>query len=61
MSNVTLNIILFRNEREEVPDEWQHKALYLELPYDNVRRLHLQYEGFEEGMTLYTIVIYNRL
>ena len=38
-----------RNEREEVPDEWIHKALYLSMPYDNETRLHYQYEGFETG------------
>ena len=38
-----------RIEREEVPDDWIHKALYLDLPYDNVKRLHFQYEGFEFG------------
>ena len=38
-----------RNERDEVPDEWIQKALYLELPFDNVRRLHYQYENFDLG------------
>lgn len=36
-----------RIERDEVPDDWIHKALYLSLPYDNVKRLHFQHEGFE--------------
>lgn len=36
-----------RNEREEVPDEYIQKALYLNLPYDNVKRLHFQYTGFD--------------
>jgi len=35
-----------RNEREEVPDEWVMKALYLDLPYDNVRRIHYEYDGY---------------
>ena len=38
-----------RVERDEVPDEWIHKALYLTLPYDNVKRMHYQYDGFEKG------------
>ena len=36
-----------RNERDEVPDEWIQKALYLELPYSNVERSHYQFEGFD--------------
>lgn len=36
-----------RNEREEVPDEYVQKAMYLNLPYDNVKRLHLQFQGFD--------------
>ena len=35
-----------RNEREEVPDESIQKALYLNLPFDNVKRLHNEYQGF---------------
>lgn len=38
-----------RNEREEVPDEYVQKAMYLNLPYDNVKRLHLQFQGFDAG------------
>jgi len=38
-----------RNELEEVPDELYHKATYLNLPYDNVKRLHYQYDGFNPG------------
>ena len=38
-----------RNEREEVPDETVHKAMYLNLPYDNVKRMHYEYEGFDPG------------
>lgn len=36
-----------RNEREEVPDEWIQKALHLNLPFDNVKRLHYQHHGFD--------------
>jgi len=39
-----------RNERDEVPDEYIQKALYLNLPYDNVRRLHYEFEGFDPGL-----------
>ena len=42
-----------RNERDEVPDEWIQKALHLHLPFDNVKRLHYQYEGFETSMYLH--------
>ena len=42
-----------RNERDEVPDEWLQKALYMKLPYDNVKRTHFQHEGFEVGMYIY--------
>ncbi len=37
-----------RNERSEVPDDWIQKAVYLELPFDNVRRLHYQHEGYQD-------------
>ena len=40
------------NRTEKVPDEWIHKALFLSLPYDNVKRLHFQHEGFEHGACL---------
>ncbi|ELU17895.1 hypothetical protein CAPTEDRAFT_188601 [Capitella teleta] len=30
-----------RTERDEVPDEWIHKALYLNLPFDNFKK-HLR-------------------
>jgi trehalose/maltose hydrolase-like predicted phosphorylase len=36
-----------RNERDEIPDEYIQKALYLNLPYDNVKRMHYQHEGFD--------------
>ncbi len=39
-----------RNEREEVPDEWIQIALYYNLPFDNVKRLHNAFEGFEQSM-----------
>jgi len=39
-----------RNERVEVPDEYIQKALYLNLPYDNIKRLHYAYEGYNPGM-----------
>lgn len=35
--------------REEVPDEWIQKALYLNLPFDNVRRYHMQHDGFDSS------------
>lgn len=38
-----------RTEREEVPDDWIQRALYLYLPFDNVKRVHYQYEGYERG------------
>ena len=38
-----------RNERDEVPDEYIQKALYLNLPYDNIKRLHYAHEGFNPG------------
>ena len=38
-----------RNERDEVPDEWVQMAMYYNLPYDNVARLHYQFEGFENS------------
>jgi len=38
-----------RNERDEVPDEYILKALYLNLPYDNIKRLHYAHEGFNPG------------
>jgi len=39
-----------RNERVDVPDEYIQRALYLNLPYDNVKRLHYAYDGFNPGM-----------
>ena len=41
-----------RTERDEVPDDWVQKALYLYLPFDNVKRIHYNYEGFERGNLL---------
>ena len=38
-----------RNERDEIPDEYIQKAMYLNLPFDNVKRLHYQFEGFDPG------------
>jgi len=35
-----------RNERDEIPDEYVQKAMYLNLPFDNVKRLHYQHQGF---------------
>ena len=31
----------------QVPDEWIQKALYLDLPFDNVKRTHYQHQGYE--------------
>ena len=31
-----------------VPDEWLQKALYLDLPFDNVKRLHYPFEGYDK-------------
>ncbi|ESN97174.1 hypothetical protein HELRODRAFT_193290 [Helobdella robusta] len=42
-----LSCMCQRNEREEVPDEFVRKAFYLNLPYDKIKRLHYQYEGFD--------------
>lgn len=42
-----LSCMCQRNEREEVPDEIMKKAFYLNLPYDRLKRLHYQYEGFD--------------
>jgi len=39
-----------RNEREDVPDEYIKKALFLNLPYDNIQRLHYAFEGFNPGL-----------
>ena len=39
-----------RTSREDVPDDWMQIALYLQLPYDTVRRLHYQHEGFERDV-----------
>ena len=33
----------------QVPDEWIQKALYLDLPFDNVKRTHFQYQGYEHS------------
>lgn len=33
----------------QVPDEWIQKALYLDLPFDNVQRTHFQYQNYEFG------------
>jgi trehalose/maltose hydrolase-like predicted phosphorylase len=41
-----------RTEREEVPDDWIQRALYLYLPFDNVKRVHYQYEGYERGQCI---------
>ena len=41
-----------KNERVEVPDEYIQKALYLNLPYDNIKRLHYAHEGFDPGLLL---------
>ena len=41
-----------RNERDDVPDEYIQKALYLNLPYDNIKRLHYAHEGYDTGMLL---------
>ena len=38
-----------RDDRAEVPDDWVQVALYLKLPYDNVKRLHFMHEGYEAG------------
>ena len=38
-----------RNERDEVPDELINKALFLSIPYDNVKRMHYQHQGFNAG------------
>jgi protein-glucosylgalactosylhydroxylysine glucosidase len=38
-----------RNERDEVPEEYIQKAMFLNMPYDNVKRLHYQFEGFDPG------------
>ena len=43
-----------RNERQEVPDEYIQKALYLNLPYDDIKRLHYAYEGFNPGLFFMT-------
>ncbi len=45
-----------REERTEVPDEWIQKALYLELPFDNVKRLHYEFEGYRTGMLNISII-----
>jgi len=50
-----------RNERVEVPDEYIQKALYLNLPYDNVKRLHYAYEGFNPGMLLDSLLLNNKV
>ena len=42
-----------RNERVDVPDEYIQKALYLNLPYDNIKRLHYAYEGFDPGVFIF--------
>lgn len=47
-----------RNERAEVPDEWIQKALYLDLPFDNVKRLHYQYEGYDQCKVLLYYSLY---
>ena len=58
-----------------MPDEWIEKALHLEVPYDNRRRLHFQHEGFEEGKItskdlqttndivdgIYSLMVYNTM
>ena len=36
-----------RNERDEVPDEWMAVADFLELPFDNEKRVHHQFQGYE--------------
>lgn len=41
-----LLFVLFRNEREEVPEEYIHVAVHLKLPFDNVRRVHDQFDGY---------------
>ena len=38
-----------RNERDDVSDDWVEVALYLNLPYDNVRRLHYGHKGYMSG------------
>ena len=38
-----------RNERDDVSDDWVEVALYLNLPYDNVMRLHYGHEGYMSG------------
>ena len=41
-----------RNEGTEVPNEWIQIATYLELPFDNVARVHYQHEGYEQGIVI---------
>lgn len=36
-----------RNERDEVPDDWIHRATLLNLPFDNVKRTHATHEGYD--------------
>jgi trehalose/maltose hydrolase-like predicted phosphorylase len=35
-----------RNSRDEIPDEWVHKATLFNLPFNNIKRQHYPYEGF---------------
>ena len=59
--NLASKILLFKNSLNiieffifQVPDEWIQKALYLDLPFDNVKRTHYQHQGYEHSKFLLT-------
>ncbi|ELU02128.1 hypothetical protein CAPTEDRAFT_222476 [Capitella teleta] len=36
-----------RNSRDEIPDDWVHKATLFNLPFNNIQRLHYPHDGFD--------------
>ncbi len=46
-----------RTERDEVPDDWVQRALYLYLPFDTTQRVHYEFEDFLTSENYYTFYL----